>query len=86
MHGKRRRPGPRRWRMPVTIAAAVLAVAGGGLGMALADTGGTAAAGSIVCPGVAGELPAVPDRARAEVDRNLALLDTQIAEGGAAHR
>ena len=83
MDGKWRRPGPRRWRMPVTIGAAVLALAGGGLGVALADTGGTAAAGSIVCPDVAGELPAVPARARAEVDRNLALLDTQLAEANA---
>jgi hypothetical protein len=74
-----RRPGTRRWRMPVTIGAAVLAVAGG-LGVALADTGGTRAAESIVCPDVADRLPAVPARAQAEVDRNLALLDTQIAE------
>jgi hypothetical protein len=66
--------------MPVTIGAAVLAMAGGGLGVALADTGGTPAAASIVCPDVAGGLPAIPARAQAEVDRNLALLETQIAE------
>ncbi|PZG00234.1 hypothetical protein [Micromonospora deserti] len=46
-------------------------LAGGG-----ASTGGSA----VACPDVAGRLPQVPDRARAEVDRNLALLQTQIAE------
>jgi len=42
-----------------------------------ADTG---AVGTISCPDVASQLPAVPASAQAEVDRNLALLDTQIAE------
>jgi len=70
----------RRWRLPVTIAAAVVAVAGGGLGMAVAGTNRTAAASTIVCPDVAGKLPAVPAKAKAEVDRNLALLQTQIGE------
>jgi hypothetical protein len=37
-------------------------------------------AGGIACPDVASRLPAVPARARTEVDRNLALLETQIAE------
>ncbi|SCG16080.1 hypothetical protein GA0070610_2335 [Micromonospora echinofusca] len=41
-----------------------------------ADDGGSA----VACPDVAGQLPRVPDRARAEVDRNLNLLQTQIAE------
>ncbi|MFV2112587.1 hypothetical protein ACFHW0_09650 [Micromonospora sp. LOL_025] len=41
-----------------------------------ADNGGSA----VACPDVAGRLPRVPDRARAEVDRNLNLLQTQIAE------
>ncbi|MGW4500193.1 hypothetical protein ACWENR_16465 [Micromonospora sp. NPDC004336] len=41
-----------------------------------ADNGGSA----IACPDVAGRLPRVPERARAEVDRNLSLLQTQIAE------
>jgi hypothetical protein len=35
---------------------------------------------TIVCPDVAGKLPAVPAQAKAEVDRNLALLNTQIQE------
>ncbi|MEH1101649.1 hypothetical protein [Micromonospora sp. CPCC 205561] len=41
-----------------------------------ADNGGSA----VACPDVAGRLPRVPDRARAEVDRNLSLLPAQIAE------
>ncbi|MGP4092478.1 hypothetical protein ACTWQJ_50180, partial [Streptomyces sp. KR55] len=39
-----------------------------------------AAAGTISCPEVASQLPAIPASAQAEVDRNLALLDTQIDE------
>ena len=50
--------------------------AGGAAGGAAA--GG--AAGTISCPDVASQLPAVPASAKAEVDRNLALLNTQIAE------
>ncbi|MDX8035707.1 DUF1996 domain-containing protein [Lentzea sp. BCCO 10_0856] len=34
----------------------------------------------VSCPDVAGKLPAVPSQAKAEVDRNLALLKTQIDE------
>ncbi|MBU8861173.1 MULTISPECIES: hypothetical protein [unclassified Micromonospora] len=43
---------------------------------------GGAGAGTptVACPDVRGRLPQVPDRARAEVDRNLALLESQIAE------
>lgn len=51
-----------------------------GLGVAAAQTNDSGAPGSIVCPSVADELPAVPAEAQAEVDRNLALLNTQIAE------
>ncbi|MDX3586598.1 hypothetical protein [Streptomyces europaeiscabiei] len=43
-----------------------------------ADNAG--AAGTITCPEVEGSLPAIPASAQAEVDRNLALLDTQIQE------
>src|SRR5262249_26011129 len=39
-----------------------------------------AAAGTISCPDVASQLPAVPASAQAEVDRNLTLLQTQIQE------
>ncbi|MFD7278140.1 hypothetical protein ACFV80_14075 [Streptomyces sp. NPDC059862] len=42
--------------------------------------GGNTAAGAIACPDVASQLPAIPASAQAEVDRNLALLDTQIDE------
>ncbi|MEV6484750.1 hypothetical protein [Streptomyces sp. NPDC051576] len=45
------------------------------------DTAATSSAvGTITCPDVKSQLPAVPASAQAEVDRNLALLDTQIAE------
>ncbi|MFE2299798.1 hypothetical protein ACFXAW_16560 [Streptomyces sp. NPDC059445] len=43
-------------------------------------TGAATAAGTITCPDVASQLPAVPASAKAEVDRNLTLLNTQIAE------
>ncbi|WP_406045429.1 hypothetical protein OG799_13710 [Micromonospora sp. NBC_00898] len=44
--------------------------------------GGGAAAGppTVACPDVKSKLPPIPDQARNEVDRNLALLDAQIAE------
>ncbi|MER6536246.1 hypothetical protein ABT215_21040 [Streptomyces sp900105755] len=39
-----------------------------------------ASPGTITCPDVASRLPAIPASARAEVDRNLTLLQTQIQE------
>ncbi|WFE40566.1 hypothetical protein [Micromonospora sp. WMMD998] len=42
--------------------------------------GAGAGAPTVACPDVKSKLPQVPARARAEVDRNLALLDAQIAE------
>ncbi|MDT0390021.1 hypothetical protein [Streptomyces dubilierae] len=61
--------------------------AGAGEGGAGADEGGAgeggagdAGAGVISCPDVASQLPAIPASARAEVDRNLAQLNTQIQE------
>lgn len=42
-----------------------------------------AAVGRITCPDVASRLPAVPAGAKAEVDRNLAQLENQIAEANA---
>ena len=58
------------------------AEAGGGAqeGGAGAGQAGNAAAGTISCPDVASQLPAIPASAQAEVDRNLTLLDTQVAE------
>ncbi|MER5212793.1 hypothetical protein ABT063_19975 [Streptomyces sp. NPDC002838] len=44
------------------------------------NTGNPNAAGTITCPDVKSKLPAVPASAKAEVDRNLALLNTQIQE------
>nr|WP_107909314.1 hypothetical protein [Streptomyces chartreusis] len=41
---------------------------------------GNAGVGQIGCPDVTGELPAIPASAQAEVDRNIALLQTQIDE------
>jgi hypothetical protein len=73
------REGLRRWKVSLTIGVGTLAVLGAGLGVAMADTTNAAPA-TIVCPDVASRLPAIPARAQAEVDRNLALLDTQIAE------
>ncbi|MGW1955113.1 hypothetical protein ACWCPI_20605 [Streptomyces sp. NPDC001920] len=54
---------------------------GGNTGNAGAgNTGNAGAAGTISCPDVTGRLPAIPASARAEVDRNLAQLQTQIDE------
>ena len=47
---------------------------------AAGGTDTSTAVGTISCPDVKSQLPAVPASAQAEVDRNLALLDTQIAE------
>jgi hypothetical protein len=77
-------------------AVAVLALGGGGIAFiaanANAGTGSkksgsnqaqastVSATDTISCPDVGQKLPEVPARAREEVDRNLALLDKQIAE------
>ncbi|WP_430382343.1 hypothetical protein [Streptomyces sp. P10-4] len=53
---------------------------GGGTAGGNAGAGGNTGAGTISCPDVASRLPAVPASARAEVDRNLTLLQTQIQE------
>jgi F0F1-type ATP synthase membrane subunit b/b' len=45
-----------------------------------AGESGNTGAGTITCPDVASQLPAVPASAKAEVDRNVALLQTQIDE------
>ncbi|MGX6600814.1 hypothetical protein ACWKSP_01555 [Micromonosporaceae bacterium Da 78-11] len=68
----------RRWQV-VAVAGVAVTLVGVGLGVASAAE---TAAPTVSCPGVAGALPAVPvqAKAKAEVDRNLALLDTQIAE------
>ncbi|TDC50752.1 hypothetical protein E1258_26235 [Micromonospora sp. KC207] len=45
-----------------------------------ANTNAAAAGSTVACPDVASKLPPVPAAAKAEVDRNLALLKTQIDE------
>ncbi|MGC9543917.1 hypothetical protein [Streptomyces sp. UG1] len=45
-----------------------------------AGNAGNAGVGTISCPDVTGQLPAIPASAQAEVDRNLAQLQTQINE------
>ncbi|ADJ44922.1 hypothetical protein AMES_3097 [Amycolatopsis mediterranei S699] len=76
-------------RTKIATAALGLAIAGGALaiattfgdpGAANAASGGQAAVGQISCPDVASKLPAIPAQAQAEVQRNLDLLNTQIAE------
>ncbi|WP_406328626.1 hypothetical protein [Streptomyces sp. NBC_00203] len=59
-----------------SASAAATAQASGAAGTA----SGSTAAGTISCPDVASKLPAIPASAKAEVDRNLALLNTQISE------
>ncbi|MEU8228963.1 hypothetical protein AB0C12_05070 [Actinoplanes sp. NPDC048967] len=54
-----------------------MALVGVGLGVASADE---STAPTVNCPAVAGSLGAVPAQAQAEIQRNLALLNTQIAE------
>ncbi|WP_330468567.1 hypothetical protein OG547_27995 [Streptomyces longwoodensis] len=54
--------------------------AGGNGNAGNAGNAGNTGVGTIACPDVASRLPAVPASAKAEVDRNLALLRTQIDE------
>ncbi|MFI5913209.1 hypothetical protein [Dactylosporangium sp. NPDC051541] len=71
----------RKWLL---LGAGVAAVASVGLGLGVAgaqtSSGANASPGNIVCPTVSDKLPAVPVEARAEVERNLQLLNTQVAE------
>ncbi|WP_103337833.1 hypothetical protein [Amycolatopsis sp. CA-126428] len=76
-------------RTKIATGVFALAIAGGALavattfgqpGAASAASGGQAAVGQISCPDVASKLPAIPAQAQAEVQRNLDLLNTQIAE------
>ncbi|MCA2183440.1 hypothetical protein LDL08_45545, partial [Nonomuraea glycinis] len=49
-------------------------------GAPLSAQASSLAADTIVCPSVAGQLQEIPAAAQNEVDRNLALLETQIQE------
>ncbi|TQE26895.1 hypothetical protein [Streptomyces ipomoeae] len=51
-----------------------------GAGEGAEDAGNAGAAGTITCPEVENQLPAIPASAQAEVTRNLELLNTQIQE------
>ncbi|MBI0316134.1 hypothetical protein JBF12_24760, partial [Streptomyces javensis] len=64
----------------ITCAAVVVGAAMAGQDGSGDAGASTKAASAISCPAVTGSLPEIPAEARAEVDRNLALLDTQLAE------
>ncbi|WP_308438803.1 hypothetical protein [Streptomyces chromofuscus] len=63
---------------PAGATASASQTSGGSTGGAGPGMG--AGAGAISCPDVPSRLPAVPVSARAEADRDLALLDTQVVE------
>jgi hypothetical protein len=71
-------------RTKITTAALGLVLAAGALVIATTvgdpSSANAASGGRITCPDVAGRLPAIPAQAQAEVQRNLALLGTQISE------
>ncbi|MFE7172891.1 hypothetical protein, partial [Streptomyces sp. NPDC057616] len=84
-------PKYKKRRVAVIGGAAAVALSGAVIaGTALAGTPSkgdgngartlAASPGTITCPDVASQLPAIPASAQAEVDRNLALLTTQIDE------
>ncbi|MFD8819295.1 hypothetical protein ACFV23_49420, partial [Streptomyces sp. NPDC059627] len=71
----------------VAVALSGAVIAGSALAGTPSKSSGTsnartfaASPGTITCPDVASQLPAVPASAKAEVDRNLTLLQTQITE------
>ncbi|MFG2741243.1 hypothetical protein ACGFY0_14430 [Streptomyces chartreusis] len=65
---------------PSETAAGDAGNAGDTAGEGAGGDAGDAGVGQIGCPDVTGQLPAIPASAQAEVDRNLALLQTQIGE------
>ena len=74
-------------RTKIATAALGLGIAAGALVIATtvgdpgaANAAGAASSAQIACPDVASQLPAIPAQAQAEVQRNLDLLNTQIAE------
>jgi F0F1-type ATP synthase membrane subunit b/b' len=76
------RKRPSGLTLGVVVGGAALAITGAMMvGISSASEEAAApAVGQISCPDVASELPAIPASAQAEVDRNLALLQTQITE------
>ncbi len=75
-----RRQAPSRRFVGVSVAVGVLVLSGLAVGVATAGEKDAGAAPTVKCPTVADRLPAVPASAKAEIDRNLALLETQIGE------
>ncbi|MDX6429570.1 MAG: hypothetical protein QOE54_1936, partial [Streptosporangiaceae bacterium] len=84
MQRTRGKPRPRHVSGAVALAAGIGLVLAGlpayGQSVAGASSSGRLAAQTVNCPTVADQLPAIPASAQAEVDRNLALLDQQIAD------
>lgn len=79
--------GNRRWRIFAVLGVATVAI-GGGIGVAAATTSGNSTSDAAVprtisCPSVADRLPPAPAAAQAEVEQNLAQLETQIREANA---
>lgn len=81
---RRRRMTQVRKRLTIGAIVGVAAAAITGTALvgvsAASDTAASGSPGRIVCPDVKSQLPAVPAQAAAEVDRNLALLQTQLDE------
>ncbi|WP_305784171.1 hypothetical protein [Symbioplanes lichenis] len=65
----------RRWQI-AGVGAVAVALVGVGLGVASADE----TAPTVNCPAVADQLGTIPAQSQAEIERNLALLNTQIDE------
>jgi len=74
------RQAPSRRFVGVSVAVGVLVLSGTAVGVATAGEKGGGSTSTVSCPTVADRLPAIPDSAKAEVDRNLALLEAQIGE------
>ncbi len=72
------RSSARRWQI-AGVGAVAVALVGVGLGVASADE----ADPTVNCPAVAGALGTIPAKSQAEIERNLALLNTQISEANA---
>lgn len=72
---------PRKFRVAAVVLGATAVLGGAAVVATHSGTANAAAAvPTVVCPSVRDKLPAVPAASQAEVTRNLALLDTQIAE------
>ncbi|GGP11670.1 hypothetical protein GCM10012278_56360 [Nonomuraea glycinis] len=77
MHMRSGRRGRGAWWGAVAIGGSIALVLSGA---PLSAQASSLAADTIVCPSVAGQLQEIPAAAQNEVDRNLALLETQIQE------